>query len=197
MTIFYISDTHFDHKGIIKHAHRPFKDVSEMNETMIRNWNSRATNDDIIRHLGDFCWHDSDSEYFIKQLNGHIEFYEGNHDSSKTKKLFANNIQHNLMLYRVVDDGPYRIVLFHYPILDWDQRFHGSYHFYGHVHSTLEDLKDHEALDDIAVAYDAFSEKEARNYPLRDFNRRAFDVGVECLDYYPRTAEEIITRNFK
>lgn len=197
MRKFYISDTHFGHKGIIKHAHRPFKNVSEMDETLIRNWNTviPKKSEDIIYHLGDFCWGDDDVLYYLKQLNGLICFSPGNHDSKRTcssTNWFDKNI------YRRITDGPYNIVLFHYPILDWDRRFHGSYHFYGHVHGNLEDLKNYPELRDILVGKNAFAEKENRqeNYPLRDFFDRAFDIGVECLDYYPRTAEEIITRNF-
>ena len=37
--LFFTSDTHFFHEGIIKFCNHPFESVEEMNETLIRNWN--------------------------------------------------------------------------------------------------------------------------------------------------------------
>lgn len=30
----------------------------------------------------------------------------------------------------------FSLVLFHYPIFEWDRMYHGSFHLYGHVHDT-------------------------------------------------------------
>jgi calcineurin-like phosphoesterase family protein len=158
MTNFYISDTHFDHAKIIELCNRPFANVDEMNETMVRNWNSVVTKDDVVHFLGDFAW--KSHAYWIEQLNGKIIFYRGNHD----KGLVANEE------YIEMQDGEWKLVLFHYPIVSWNGLFRGVFHFYGHVHT------------------------DKLLYMPLDWHARSFNVGVEALDYTPRTATEIIMK---
>ena len=54
MKIYIISDTHFNHENIIKYCNRPFKDINEMNDAIIDNWNRIVKKDEIVYHLGDF-----------------------------------------------------------------------------------------------------------------------------------------------
>ena len=52
--IFFTSDTHFNHENIIKYCSRPYVDKNEMNEDLIKRWNSVVKENDIVFHLGDF-----------------------------------------------------------------------------------------------------------------------------------------------
>ena len=52
--VWFTSDTHFNHIGIIKFCDRPFSSVEEMNQALIDNWNSTIPSDGIVFHLGDF-----------------------------------------------------------------------------------------------------------------------------------------------
>ncbi|MHA8262799.1 metallophosphatase [Lactobacillaceae bacterium Melli_B3] len=89
---YFTADTHFFHKDILgmnQFAPRPFKDVGEMNQTIVKNWNQRVNPTDTVYHLGDI------ELYFIKparaayqacleilnQLNGNLILIKGNHDS--------------------------------------------------------------------------------------------------------------------
>ena len=69
--IYFISDTHFNHKNIIKYCSRPFKDVEEMNKVLIENWNNTVTDFDTIFHLGDVALtNESEMKEIISKLKG-------------------------------------------------------------------------------------------------------------------------------
>lgn len=41
-------DTHFNHANIIPYCARPFKDVEEMNATLVSKWNNVVGKNDIV-----------------------------------------------------------------------------------------------------------------------------------------------------
>lgn len=80
---FYIADTHFCHRNIIEFCSRPFKDVQQMNQIMIDNWNSVVKKDDIVVHGGDFSFANKlVSTEIFNALNGQKYLVRGNHDGT-------------------------------------------------------------------------------------------------------------------
>ncbi len=89
---FLFSDPHFDHKNIIRFAHRPFKNVEQMNKTILKNYNKKVKKDSLVYFLGDMTlrgdmtirkgpkgrafWYN----FWFNQLKGHIIYFKGNHD---------------------------------------------------------------------------------------------------------------------
>ena len=43
---YFIADTHFFHESIIEFSQRPFKDIDDMNNQLIKNWNDTVTSTD-------------------------------------------------------------------------------------------------------------------------------------------------------
>ena len=84
--IFITSDHHFLHGNIIKYCNRPFSDVTQMTEVMIKIWNEHITKDDYVIHLGDLILGRRRerqyelAEEIIKNLNGRKYLILGNHD---------------------------------------------------------------------------------------------------------------------
>ena len=95
---FFTSDTHFNHANIIRFCNRPFKDVEQMNEVMIANWNSVIGKDDTVFHLGDFCLGGA-AEWtkILDRLNGKIYLIMGNHDLKNIRQGFISRFEHVAM----------------------------------------------------------------------------------------------------
>lgn len=100
MKDFFIGDTHFFDKNIIKYENRPFKSVKEMNTTMINNWNYVVSPHDRVIVDGDFISMDyctgPEATDLINKLNGHIILIVGNHDKNYLdfyKEFFMDKIE--------------------------------------------------------------------------------------------------------
>ena len=55
--IYFTSDLHLGHRGIIEMQNRPFKSVEEMNRSLIENYNSVVHKNDTVYILGDISHH--------------------------------------------------------------------------------------------------------------------------------------------
>lgn len=142
--IYFTSDTHFNHRNSLWHNDRPYKTVEEMDEQIIKNWNKVVKENDEIYHLGDFGWQLSPTrlQEIMLQLNGHKHLILGNHD--KEKMMLHSNLWESVDIYKELAIDGYRVILFHYPIADFNQMYRHSIHLYGHVHKnkSLIDLMD-------------------------------------------------------
>lgn len=52
--IYFTADTHFGHDAIIKMCQRPFKNIEDMNETLICKWNKKVNGSDTVYIIGEF-----------------------------------------------------------------------------------------------------------------------------------------------
>ncbi len=96
MCLFFTSDTHFSQQRVLELSKRPFKNVTEMDSTIIDNWNNAVDHDDIVYHLGDI----GDTECF-KKLNGNIFLVPGNYDTEfylESIKDFCTVLKPNFVL---------------------------------------------------------------------------------------------------
>ncbi|MBP5230316.1 MAG: hydrolase, partial [Clostridia bacterium] len=65
--VYFIADTHFGHKNILRICGRPFETIEEMNETLIRNWNERVRGSDTVYIVGDMFFRCLDPEPILKR----------------------------------------------------------------------------------------------------------------------------------
>ena len=158
MTTFFVSDTHFGHKNIIKYCNRPYEDVHQMNEALIENWNSVVQPDDEVWHLGDFCMGGTKPKDWLPRLNGNVHLIRGNHDPYVEDQGFAS-----VQEYKELKIKGKRITLLHFPMRSWNGSHKGTWHLFGHVHGTM------------TVAHGRKGVKDAL----------AIDAGVDCHNYTP------------
>jgi calcineurin-like phosphoesterase family protein len=87
--IWFIGDTHFNHRNIITYCNRPFATVSEMNKALIDNWNKVVRKEDKVIMNGDFALSGKDKIIEIgQQLNGRKTLILGNHDGASLKTYY-------------------------------------------------------------------------------------------------------------
>lgn len=145
--IFFSADSHFGHKLMVKK--RGFNTAEDMDEELIKNWNSVVNPNSIIFFLGDFSWYEPEkTSEILSRLNGVKYLVYGNHDWQLNKPICKNHFE--LMVERIeleVEDQDtlmniknvnarkiQMLVLDHYPMLSWNKAYHGSLHLFGHVH---------------------------------------------------------------
>lgn len=139
--IYFTSDQHFGHEGIIKFANRPYSNVRDMDEDMILKWNKVVPIDGLTFVLGDigFC-NKKDIVDIYSRLNGRKILIRGNHDSNYSDSVLASIFDeiHDLSYTRIQDEETSKyvyMVLCHYPMFDWQGSFKGSWQLFGHIHT--------------------------------------------------------------
>lgn len=125
----FIGDTHFGHKNILKYEpyYRNFKNIDEHNEALIDNWNKVVRPNDTIFHLGDFCF-GRRNIHIAGRLNGKKRLVMGNHDVYDPREylLYFQSL-HGMIFYK-------EFVLSHMPCrVDASRAF---VNIHGHLHSN-------------------------------------------------------------
>ena len=173
--VWFTSDTHFYHENILRYCNRPFRDISEMNEALVRNWNEAVPPDGVIFHLGDFAFGGAEEwEDILNRLNGQIYLILGNHDMKHIQQGVVSRFTHitQQMTIRV---GSRTILLNHYPFLSYGGAYKKVWQLFGHVHSGPLSVMG----------------KDTRCTNGKDLLRlglllpRQYDVGVDNNDFHP------------
>lgn len=176
--IWFTSDLHFGHEGIIRYCNRPFDDLDHMHSILVSRWNECVRPEDTIFVCGDLALCPfRNFEPIGKRLNGTKYLIRGNHDSyseGQYKKL-GFTVFHELKMKL----AGHTLRLSHYPYaLPWYKRpfaFKSELRFmnkrpprvtgetlvHGHTHTSY------------------------REAPSR------IHVGVDAWDFYPASAREI------
>lgn len=168
--IYFTSDLHFYHDNIIKHTGRPFPNSEIMNKRLIANWNNKVNANDEVYILGDLTMKSPEyAEEILSQLKGTKHLIRGNHDRFVRSPSFNRHLFKSVSDYKTITYNSTYFILCHYPFLEWDGFYRGSFHLHGHQHNKAD--------------YNCENKKNGI---------RRYDVGVDANNFFPASIEEII-----
>lgn len=170
--IWFTSDTHFGHANVLDFCSRPWKTVDEMNDALVATINAYVAPNDTLYHLGDFSFKMSvdDARELRKRIRcRNIHWIPGNHDKDWSQPNVADTFQVEPSIATLKLEGGRKIVMCHYPIMDWPGLGHGAIHLHGHIHSTPE--------------YNEWN---------RDMRLLRYDVGVDANEYAPVSIDRVL-----
>ena len=159
--IWFTSDTHFQHFGIIKFQKERSKamgitddmtDAEKLkrhDEWLINMWNRTVGKYDHVYILGDFSFAPTeDTRRILSKLRGIKHLIVGNHDKSckglgnyfktvsQIKEFPIKKYQ-----YDFLEEDIY-LVLCHFPLVAWNRRLHGALHVHGHTHNSISSINE-------------------------------------------------------
>ena len=117
--IWITSDLHFCHSRDFLWKPRGFNSEWEMNEAIIKNWNSVVGSEDDVYVLGDLMLNNNEEGlHCLKQLKGKIHIIRGNHDTEARIPLYKScyNVV-ELCEGKYLNYNNYHFYLSHYPCL--------------------------------------------------------------------------------
>ena len=176
MKYFFTADTHFQHSNILVYCSRPFKDVEEMDNEIIRRWNERVKPEDTVFMIGDFIFKGgkqggmNKALVYEKKLNAKIIYIHGNHDTNNNMNTIIESLQ--------IRYGGRKINLVHQ--IEHVKR--GMLNLVGHVHGAWR-----------FKYYEVRKQIEPNKYELIDvdYTTPCVNVGVDVNNFYPMDIQEI------
>ena len=173
--IYYISDLHFGHRNVIGMDGRPFETIEQMDETLIRLWNERVTDEDDVYIVGDFAYRNGNTvSWYLRQLKGRKHLIIGNHDRLTIQDAKAMEYFTSVEKMNQIIDNNRTVSLCHFPVAEWDGKRHGGYHVHGHLHNRRDEV------------YEFMSQFD-----------KALNAGCMLNGYRPVTLDELIENNMR
>lgn len=148
--IFFSADTHIGHKNALKYmSDRPYsseQDINAHDQWLINLWHRTIDKSDKIYFAGDLTFYKSnEARKLLECLPGEKYLAVGNHDASikahyiyfhKVTQIMEITIKSSICNFLKED---LKIVMCHYPLLDWPGKHQGTIMLHGHCHGNLDE----------------------------------------------------------
>lgn len=137
-TIYFISDLHLGHKGILRFGQRKHDDLEAMHVAMVEAWNNTVRKEkDIVYVLGDVCFNIEDMKW-LNAMRGKKRLILGNHDQFDygVYQKYFEKVKHFEKKYG-------GMVMTHIPLHPNELVYRSwKYNIHGHIHDPVKDLTD-------------------------------------------------------
>ncbi|MCF2165478.1 MULTISPECIES: metallophosphoesterase [Halobacterium] len=164
MSVYLISDTHFNDPDILDKSPRNFEDISEMNRTLIRNWTNTVDESDSVLFGGDLAHSDIDKQGFYHwayKVNNIEIILRGNHDPYNRSEL---------------DDATL-------PLMESYEFSHRGFNFYcSHKYSGIPEEFD---------GWHIHGHNHHKR-PFLEMDTKRINISADVLGYKPVSLEELI-----
>jgi len=143
MNKFVFSDPHFYSENIIVFGQRPFKDVAEMNNAIISNYNQIVGRQDICYWLGDIMYGATKERVrnILNRMRGRKFLIMGNHDRSHAASWWQSCGFEKVYDHPIYDARNY-IMLSHEPLPEFGN-IYPIVNYHGHIHIQDYDFTEH------------------------------------------------------
>ena len=181
MATWYTADLHLGHAAIIGYCDRPHRDVSTMEQAILRALEERVTWTDDLWIVGDFAFGGVGDAHRIwpwfDRIPGHKHLVLGNHDDETVRSLPWTSVQD----MAEIRDGDQRFTLCHYPMVTWNGARRGAVQLFGHVHQSW-----HGTRNSVNVGVDVWDFRPIRRENILARARR-LPVNAHWKDVEPRS----------
>lgn len=198
--VFFISDTHWGHKNIIKFEStkeiRNFDTIEEHDEELVRRWNSVVSPKDTVWHLGDVAF-GLRNLHHVGRCNGNKKLVMGNHD--------MYGIDEYLKYFdRVFGVVEYKgMILSHIPVhpRELESRYFMNVH--GHLHTNNVTVKNSYVVE--SLPHDSptvippgkiviTNRNTIEVHPIEANDSRYVNVSCEQINLTPIPYDEILNK---
>lgn len=133
MATYVTSNLQLGRPAAIKKYNREFKDVNEMNDTLIQNWNSVVDVNDVVYHLGNFALDPKTAQDALMRLNGRIYLLPAELDESvqnlATKGMLPKHVS---LMNRITPMAQFKSNLSYWPMAEWPEKKKGYWSVIGY-----------------------------------------------------------------
>lgn len=143
--IFFSSDLHLGHENLRTFRNQihstSHTEVSDVDQWLLNNWNSKVRHKDITWILGDVAWSKSDLEW-LHLFNGRKKLILGNHDTEMKDMTIHDYLPYFESIHGI--HKKYGFVMSHAPIHpnEIQPQYRWTHNVHGHIHHPDQCIED-------------------------------------------------------